>query len=67
MTLLRSILVGAGMSLLVSYLFSAQEQTDWDLLAINDVQLGGHIIHWSWPVFAVATIVVWLLQKVTQA
>ncbi len=66
MILLRSILVGAAMSLLVSYLLSAQEQTHWDLIAILDFQVSGHVIHWSWPVFAFATIAVWLMQKVTQ-
>ncbi len=47
MILLRSILVGAAMSLLVSYLLSAQEQTHWDLIAILDFQVSGHVIHWS--------------------
>ena len=67
MVLLRSLLVGAAMSLLISYLLSAQESTDGDLIAIVEFRLFENEIHWSWPFFAVATIAVWLLQKVTQA
>lgn len=67
MILLRSILVGAALSLLISYLLSAQESTDWDLIAIIEFRLFENNIHWSWPIFAFATIAVWLLQKVTLA
>jgi hypothetical protein len=66
MILLRSLIVGAASSLLIAWLFGAQAQTNWDVLGIFRVQMGDYAIPWSWPIFGILTVVVWLLQKVTR-
>lgn len=63
MALIRSIVAGAGTSLLVANLAHREGSGDGGTLGIVDFTAFGHRVAWSWLVFAIATLGVWLLVK----
>lgn len=67
MSIFKPVAAGAKISLITSFLFHAQEGLPWDLLSIVDFEISGFRLHWSWPVFAIATVLAWVLQKAVQA
>ncbi|MBI0477084.1 hypothetical protein D9601_17185 [Sphingomonas sp. MA1305] len=63
MALVKSVMAGTGASLLVANAFHAEGSGDGGPLMISDFQVFDHRVSWSWLVFAVVTVLVWLLGK----
>lgn len=63
MALIKSVAAGAAGSLLIANTVHAEGSGDGGPLMIMDVQVFEHRIAWSWLIFAVLTVLVWLLSK----
>lgn len=59
MAMIKSIAAGTGASLLLAN--ATSRSGDGGSLMIVSTTVGGHRLAWSWLVFAVVTVVVWLL------
>lgn len=65
MSLIKALLLGAVLNLIVSGAIHAGG-SGGGYLNIGQVQIAGHYIHWSWPLFVAAAGMIWgilLLMK----
>ncbi len=63
MALVKSLVAGTAGSLLLANATHAEVGSDGGPLLVTHVELSGHRVAWSWLVFAVLTVLVWLLSK----
>lgn len=58
MTFLKALLFGSFLTFIVSEAIWAGKSRG-GYLNISAVELSGHYVHWSWPLFIVATGLIW--------
>ncbi len=63
MALIRSLAGGTMTSLLLANVLHPSIEADGGPFGITDLEIGSHRIAWSWTVFVVVTIVLWLIDK----
>ena len=63
MALATPISAGLVTLVLVSYLMHDQSDAVREILAISKLKIFDYQLFWSWPVFGLVTVLVWLLGK----
>jgi len=63
MAVIRSLAAGAVTSLAIANLVHEDAGTGGQILGSTEVTVLDHRVAWSWTVFAIATVAVWLLFK----
>lgn len=58
MSLIKALLMSGILTFVVSEAINAGRSTG-GYLNIHEIMLSGHYLHWSWPLFIVATGVIW--------
>jgi hypothetical protein len=58
MSLLKALFLGSILTFVVAGLIGAAHSTG-GYLYIFEFELSGHYVHWSWPLFVVATGGIW--------
>ncbi len=63
MAVIKSLAAGAVTSLVIANLVHEDGGTGAQMLGSTEVTVLDHRVAWSWTVFAIATVAVWLLFK----
>ena len=67
MAIVKSVVAGAGISLLVANVVHQEAVSDGGVLAATHFTVLDQRVAWSWTVFVIATVVIWLLFKAVDA